>query len=516
MAQILIVDDDSEIRMMLERILASYSDHTPLTAKDGPEALELAPQADLILMDIQMPGMDGIQVFQALRQHETTRDIPVIFMTAYPEKSRKVALSHKLGSIDYLVKPVDCDQLINHIELLLGIRAAQNRFQKTNLSQSDQFTLLLAALEQSSDGITVTDRKGSWLLINHSMAEMFGYRIEEFMNLPPDALYAPESGRKLAEEIIPTLEQKNSWDGELVGQKKSGELFSVLVSLAVVKDNLGKFLGIMGITKDVSTLKQAFADLEQAQKTLIRSERIKALGGMAAGIAHDFNNFLSRILGHTQLLLAKVDKPEEIKRLRIIEKASLNIAKTVKRLQILAVEEVHSHSRTVDLKKILEKAVEMIRPRLNDLADRTELNAEIKTDLGEIPPIRGNEKELTSAFFNILSNSVEALSEGGEITVWTELTPDSVRILISDTGIGMDPEIMEKAFEPYFTTGRPLKSGLGLSVAFGTIQKYGGKLALKSSPGRGTVATVTLPRIEAEPANPVESGGEEGENNDTS
>ncbi len=183
MATILITDDNKDTRKMLELMIESYTEHQTIAANNGRECLSAAPRADLILMDIRMPEMDGIEAFRSLRDNPETSNIPIIFMTAYPDQVAEMISSDELGTIDYLLKPVAQEQLMNRLKVLLGIRETRARFHKTRLSQSDQFILLLAALEQSADGITVTDRKGSWLMINHAEAHMFGYTINEFLTI---------------------------------------------------------------------------------------------------------------------------------------------------------------------------------------------------------------------------------------------------------------------------------------------------------------------------------------------
>ncbi len=509
MSVILIVEDDLEAQKTLELMITSYTEHQTLVATNSKEAFLLVPQADLILLDAMFAGKDGIQIFQELRDKTKTRDIPVIFITDHPDAITEKLPPQTLGSIDYVVKPIKKDQLLNRLQVLLGVSESRSRFQKTQLSEADQLVLLLAALEQSADGVTVTDPQGRGMMINKAMGTMYGYTIDELFLLKLDAIYPPASAEKIKNKIIPSLEKKDHWEGELEGRKKSGEIFPILLSLSVVKDNAGKFLGIMGITKDITTLKKAFSDLEEAQAALVHSERLKAVGEMVAGIAHDFNNLLASILGNTQLLLQKVKDPTYLKRLRVIERNVLAAADAVRRLQTFTIAGISSTTSLVDVSNLLTEVLKTTRPRWRDVSQKHGLVIEVESDLKETPPIKGNEGELKRALINIVFNAIESLPQGGKIHIRNWAEGSSIYIEIADTGIGISPEIKERVFEPYFTTKRPTKSGLGLSVAYGTIKKYNGEIEIQSKPGQGTTVTIKLPLAEPEgeksPAKKVEN-----------
>ncbi len=493
MATILIVDDSADDRRMLEILLRSYTSANVLSAGNAKDGIALAPKADVIMMDVMMPGMDGIEAFEVLRQSPETKNTPIIFMTAYPQSILDRFSGQALGSIDYLVKPVQKEPLLNRISIHLGVHDARQRLQAQKLSERDQLTLLLAALQQSADGITVTDRGGKWIMSNPAEAKLFGYEQEEFLEKDIKDIYEPMSAQRIKSEIIPILEKQDHWEGELSGRKKNGEIFPILLSLATVKDNSGKFLGIMGFTKDITNLKKAYQDLSRAQEALVRSERMKALGEMVGGIAHEFNNLLAGILGNTQILLQTAKDPTLAKRLRTIERAALTGAEEVKRLQTFTLSSGGTERKLFVMKDLLQEALMITRPRWRDLTHKKGITIEVETELGETPALEGDDENLRIAVINIIFNAIDALPQGGKIRArcWADARYGYIEI--ADNGVGMKPEILERAFEPYFTTQRPLKSGLGLSVAYGTVKKNQGDIELKSRPGQGTTATIKLP-----------------------
>ncbi len=507
MGTILIVDDSVEDRQVLELMIKNFTGHRTLTAATGREALALAPRADLILLDIKLPDYDGREVLKLLRTRPETAKTPALFLTAFPMAQRDAPAESKDGPVDYLIKPVRKENLVNQINLLLTIRDAHNRFQSRGIAESDQLTLLLAALGQTGDGITVTDWKGRWLFVNNSQAAMFGYHLDEFFALSSGDLYLPESADRLNNEIIPYLKEFSHWEGELQARKKEGAAFPILLSLAVIKDDSGKFLGIMGITKDISGIKKALEELKNAQEELVRTERMKALGEMVGGMAHEFNNLLAIILGNSQIMLQSEKTPSRQKRLRAIERAAFTGAEAVKRLQAFAFSHPDEAVDTFDLKELLEEALRFCRPRWRNLAQRKGVRIEVASDLLPSLTVRAKREELKTAFVNIITNSIEALNGGGSISVrsWTEDIVACVEV--RDNGTGMTPDIKKRIFDPFFTTLRPLKTGLGLSMAYGIVQKYSGTIEVESEPGQGTSVTVRLPRFQPADEKPEAPAG---------
>ncbi len=498
MATILIADDHRETVRMLELLIAGYTEHRTITAANGRECVAAAPRADLILMDIRMPELDGIGAFESLRSDPKTAGIPIIFMTAYPDQVARDLPGDTVGTIDYLLKPVSREQLVQRIKVMLGIKSARDRFRETNLSPSDQFLLLLTALEQSADGVTVTGRDGSWLMINNAQARMFGYTVEEFLALKADDLYQPASGQRIKTGVSKELQQNDRWEGELEGRKKTGESFPLLVSLSVVKDNRGEFLGVMGITKDISELRTAYRELGKTREALIRSERMKAVVEMTRGLSHDFNNLLASILGNTQLLMKDAGDEEDKRRLAAIERAAEAAARDLRRLQRLIPETGTVEAAEVDLRRVVEEALAEAENLARRREPRPEAPVEVKARLRPVPPIRGSAGELKVACLNLLLNAFQSLTRGGEVRVSTWEGRDSAFIRISDNGIGMSPEIQERAFEPFVTTRLPDHSGLGLSDAYGIVLAHRGRIRLRSREGRGTSVTIRLPLFDSD------------------
>ena len=241
-------------------------------------------------------------------------------------------------------------------------------------------------------------------------------------------------------------------------------------------------------------LEKAYKDLNEAQKQLVQSERLRALGEMAGGVAHDFNNILGAILGRVQLLLLNDRMEEKLKYgLKLIEKSALDGAETVRRIQEFTRVHKFTYLSKVDLNQIVEDALEMTQPKWKDEAQQRGVDIRVEKELNDVKPVAGLASELTEVLSNMILNSVDAMPGGGILTLKTYQTPDSVYIEIQDTGSGMSDEIKRMAFEPFFTTKGKQGTGLGLSVAYGIISRHKGEITIDSQEGKGTTFKIRLP-----------------------
>ena len=244
-------------------------------------------------------------------------------------------------------------------------------------------------------------------------------------------------------------------------------------------------------------LEKAYKELNEAQQQLVQSERLRALGEMAGGVAHDFNNILGAILGRVQLLLLNDQMEEKLKYgLKLIEKSALDGAETVRRIQEFTRVHKFTYLSKVDLNQIVEDALEMTQPKWKDEAQQKGVDIRVEKELNDVKPVAGLASELTEVLSNMILNSVDAMPEGGTITLKTYRNQDSVYIEIQDTGGGMSDEVKRMAFEPFFTTKGKQGTGLGLSVAYGIISRHKGEISIDSQEGKGTTFKIRLPQQE--------------------
>ena len=257
-------------------------------------------------------------------------------------------------------------------------------------------------------------------------------------------------------------------------------------------------------------LERALTELKRSQKQVIQQERLAALGTMAGGIAHDFNNALSIIMGFGEVLLRDTEQglTRENATLPIttILTAAEDAAKIVHRLRAFyRPDETEEQRLPVDLNQLIGQAISLTQPRWQTEATAGGRTITIATDPGEIPCIAGDAAELRELLTNLIFNAVDALPQGGAITLRTRPEGAHVVLEISDTGTGMSEDVRLRCLEPFFSTKGRNGTGLGLSMVFGIIHRHAGTIAIESAPGQGTTFALRLPAATAGSATPPDA-----------
>ncbi|HEV2106480.1 MAG TPA: ATP-binding protein [Candidatus Eisenbacteria bacterium] len=240
-------------------------------------------------------------------------------------------------------------------------------------------------------------------------------------------------------------------------------------------------------------VKAAYDELRQTQAQLVQSAKLNALGEMAGGVAHDFNNILAAILGRTQLLLQSVGDPDVRRQLGVIEQAALDGAQTVRRVQEFTRVRQDERFETLDVNQVLVGVIELTRPAWEAGAKRRGVVVDVHLELEATQTIAGNASELREVFTNLVLNAVDAMPRGGHLWVRSENGAEAVRVIVRDSGVGMDAETSARIFDPFFTTKEVKGTGLGLSVAYGIVARHRGTIDVDSAHGQGTVFTLTFP-----------------------
>jgi signal transduction histidine kinase/ActR/RegA family two-component response regulator len=240
------------------------------------------------------------------------------------------------------------------------------------------------------------------------------------------------------------------------------------------------------------------SEQERVREQVTQMEKLSALGELASGVAHDFNNTLAGILGRAQLLL-RTNDPDKIRRgLNIIINTAEDGARTVKRIQDFARQRRDQDFVLVSVDKILFEVSELTRPRWKDKAEASGSHISLDMQIRSKTKVMGDESELREVMVNMVLNAVDAMPNGGELTLSAEDCDGSVVIAISDTGCGMPPEIRSRIFDPFFTTKGTAGVGLGLAVGFGIIRRHEGTITTHSEVARGTTFRISLPAARAE------------------
>lgn len=253
-------------------------------------------------------------------------------------------------------------------------------------------------------------------------------------------------------------------------------------------------------------LQQAYDDLRRTQKAVMQQERLLALGQMASGIAHDINNAISPVSLYTESLLEKETNlsPSARGHLQTIQRAIEDVAQTVARMrEFYRQRDPQMTLLPVDLNRLVQQVVELTRARWSDMAQRRGIVIQMRTELAsELPTIMGAENEIREALTNLIFNAIDAMPEGGPLTLRTGVAQQGeaysevrrfVRLEVTDAGVGMDEDTRRKCLEPFFTTKGERGTGLGLAMVYGAMQRHSADIEIESAVGKGTTMRLGFP-----------------------
>ena len=243
-------------------------------------------------------------------------------------------------------------------------------------------------------------------------------------------------------------------------------------------------------------LEETLAQLKTTQRQVLHQERLRAMGQMASGIAHDFNNSLSPIVGFAELLLRRPDLPKETAQsyVALINTAAKDATSVIRRMRELYREKAESApTAPVDLRRCIDEVVALTQPRWKSEALGRGVTIRIETDVIDVPTILGDAPGIREMLGNLIFNAVDAMPEGGTITVRARADGGDVRLEVRDTGTGMSDDVRQRCLEPFFSTKGQHGTGLGLSMVHATVEQHCGTLEIESQPGRGTTFIVRLP-----------------------
>ncbi|MBA4368625.1 MAG: hybrid sensor histidine kinase/response regulator [Desulfobacterium sp.] len=499
---ILIVDDTPENLQVLGDML-ELEGHEVLIATNGLQALDIAmatPPPDLILLDIMMPGIDGYEVCRRLKADPVLRTIPVIFISALGMTEQKVQAFCE-GGVDYITKPFQTEEVVarvhTHLSLTQVKRLECEIAERKKVEQ--ELKKLAEAVRQTSEAIVVTLPDGWITFANPAFEQITGYRFDEVVGLTLRILKSDQQDEAFYQNLWDTLLSGNRWAGRLIEKRKDGIPYTAEYSISPVKDQKGHIANFVWIMRDITK------ELN-LEKQMIQAQKMEAIGTLAGGIAHDFNNILFSIMGMSQLLMEDLPAGSpEYNKVVLIHKAGERAGNLVS--QILSFSRQKEHKKMpVRIQIILKEALKLARATI---PSNIEITQSIQKDCGLVMADLTNLHQIA---MNLITNAFHAVENtGGIISIQlqqtiltgddladTTLAPGKYALLsVSDTGHGISPEVMEKIFEPYFTTKEQGKgTGLGLSVVFGIVKEHGGVIRVTSEVGKGSTFNIYLPLLE--------------------
>ncbi len=385
-------------------------------------------------------------------------------------------------------------------EPCLGLRMAETPAPLAPATRSESEDLFLKAFQFFPSALGITHLKtGEFVSVNAAFLSMFGYakgEVEGKTSLDI-GLWADSADRQSAVERLGRGEEVHGF--EVVFRRKDGSTLFVAYSGRLVDLHGQTYL--LSAAMDVTARRQAEEDRRRLADQVAQAQKLDSLGSLAGGVAHDMNNVLAAILTIADFHQASAPEGTRLqKNMETIVKACLRGGTLVKGLLGFARTALTEEQR-VDLNAVVAEGIALL--------ERTTLQkVRIHTDLSEtLSPVKGDPAALGHAFMNLCVNAVDAMPEGGLLTVksWNEPT-GCVHLEVADTGCGMSPEVLDKALDPFFTTKPQGKgTGLGLSIVYRTVKAHGGDLQIRSHPGQGTEVAIRLPAgpASAEDASPV-------------
>lgn len=414
--------DDVEANLIAVAALLEDMACEVVFARSGEEALRqlLRREFAVVLLDVQMPGMDGYEVAHHARSNASTRDVPIIFLTAANDSEGMVLRGYGSGAVDFLFKPLNASILRSKVRIFLELHAARQKVESAR-----------NALEQSN------------------------------------------------------LE---------------------LRALASEKARLAEQFRVSNID-----LQAAYTNLQTTHAQLLQSAKMASLGELVAGVAHEINNPLAFVLSHLDTVRRKLRQFEQELAAPLPQAARESWLRANDRLREMGpglerirelVVKLRTFSRLDEGERKRVSIRECVESVLTILGHRLKDRIRVETDFGVPDEIDCYASLLNQAIMNLVSNSIDAMPEGGSLRISSGAELGTYVIVVADSGAGIPAELRDRVLEPFFTT-KPVGegTGLGLSITYSIVQKHGGTIELSEPPGGGTSIAIRFPITGGEAAN---------------
>ena len=521
-ATILIVDDEPDNRFALSHVLAELEQRV-VEAASGEDALRylLREECAVILLDANMPGLDGYATAELIRRRERSRRIPIIFVSAIDKDDEHIARAYAMGAVDYVFKPVDPVILRSKIAVLVDLylkneevrRQAQleRMLQEENLrirqekleaerqlrQIEERQTAIVRSLPIALYSARIKGRFSGPRFVSEGMAHAIGFPAARFVEDPdlwPERIHPEDRERVLGD--VAAIQASGGMSAEYRWVCADGSHRWFLDRAVLIRDHDGHPQEIFGSCLDIT-------DRRRVEQQLFQAQKMEAVGQLTGGIAHDFNNMLTVVIGNLDSLARALrGTGRNFGRAEMALTGALSCAELTRRLLAFARRQPLQPS-PVDLGQMCRNVAKLLGRTLGE-----RIRIDIKCE-SQVWHVLADPSQVESSVINLAVNARDAMTEGGTLTIETSnITShgedddvpagDFVLLSVTDTGVGMTAEVLERAVEPFFTTKNlGHGTGLGLSMVYGFVKQSGGHVKIESAPNRGTRVRLYLPRTEA-------------------
>jgi PAS domain S-box-containing protein len=524
---ILLVDDHPENLLALEGILESLGQNL-VRATSGAKALKCLLNQDfaVILLDVQMPDMDGFETAALIRQRDRSRHTPIIFLTAFSSSDEMVTKGYSLGAVDYLFKPINADILKSKVTAFVELfqKSAEIERQAAELAQinaelkksEERFRGLSAS---SPVGIFLTDTNGICTYANPRYQAIFGVTEAEILGEGWIQIIHPDDLEQVSSKWYNAARAGNEYRGEFRIIRPDGVEHWIYACSSPMYCSLSELIGHVGSVEDISERK-----IVEAQKIeLIREQAARQEAEAAnrlkdeflATLSHELRTPLNSMLGWAKLLRKQKYEEKSVARgLEIIERNALlqtQLINNILDVSRIMRGQLRLNLCPVNLETLISQSVNAVR--LEAEAKKLQIDCIVKANLPRQTTsftVRGDSNRLQQVIGNLLSNAIKFTPANGRIEVRLSTTINSgsidystdtsptplIQIEVSDTGIGIDPDFLPYVFDRFrqedgSTTRSHNGLGLGLAIVRHLVEMHGGTVSA-TSPGAGEGATFTV------------------------
>jgi PAS domain S-box-containing protein len=516
-ARVLVVDDDERNLLAIRTVIEDLAQVE--TASSGEEALRhlLKGEFAVILLDVFMPGMDGYETAQIIRQRDQTKRIPIVFLSAVNKEKEHLMRGYAMGAVDYVFKPVEPVVLRSKVAVFVDLyemtREIQRKAEQEQRLLDENLRVNAERLRAETELRQAEQRQAAIIqslpiilylepidcdprcphFVSGDLAAITGFTFDQVRENPSlwvERLH--EEDREQALAAFAASRKTGRFSVEYRWQCADGSYRYFHDQAVLLKDSKGRAVEFAGTLTDIS-------ERRALQTQLIQAQKMDAIGKLTGGIAHDFNNLLAAVLGGLGLIERRADLGDEEKRILAMTKRAADQGSELIGRMLAFARRQQLKPACIEVQSLAKAVTDLLEPMLGGMVT---LEWKFQRD----PWCAfADQSQLELALINLIINARDSLRTGGTIVISVEnrsiadageLEPGEYLVIaVIDSGCGIAPDHIEKVMEPFFTTKDVGKgTGLGLSMVYGFAKQSKGAFRLQSELGKGTRAEIWLPR----------------------